>query len=173
VCSLSSNNNNRNSNNSLVCSHQELNSHWWVVDKLLYSNNLPVHNHNSHRQMIHLGHCETRWVIIQWNTGRRPPQLRDHPATTTKWSQSRMVSSLISINWSSLTRPPRYPDRDHPGTQTVTTPVPRPLPLAWWVPSCKFTSLTWLKGLIGRDHGSNWHLATQKSTSAWPKMLCW
>jgi hypothetical protein len=34
---------------------------------------------------------------VQWNPGRRPSQLRDHPVTTTKFPKSRMVSSLISL----------------------------------------------------------------------------
>jgi hypothetical protein len=57
------------------------------------------------------------------NTGRRPHRLRDNPATTTKFPLSRMVSSLISINWPSRTRPPRYLDRDRwlRGSQTANS----------------------------------------------------
>jgi hypothetical protein len=36
----------------------------------------------------------TRITTIQWNPSRWPPQLRDHPATDTKFPQSRMISSL-------------------------------------------------------------------------------
>jgi hypothetical protein len=49
----------------------------------------------------------------------------DHAAMTTKFPQSRMVSSLISINWPSLTRPRRYPDSDHwlRESQTANSPL--------------------------------------------------
>jgi hypothetical protein len=86
----------------------------------------------------------------------RLPRLRDHHATMTKFPQSRMVSSLvsflvsslISVNWPSLARLPRYPDRDHwlGESQTANSPLMRP------------------KSLIGHNRGSNYHLAAQRST---------
>jgi hypothetical protein len=80
---------------------------------ILNLSKMHVHDVGKAHTQAHLGQCVTHQtkichrvrgdhVEIQWNPGRRPPQLRDHPTTTTKFPQSRIVLSLIFINWPSL-----------------------------------------------------------------------
>jgi hypothetical protein len=74
--------------------------------------------HSCPEKEINIMSAVVRPWYIQWNPGQRAPQLRDHPATKTKFPQSWMVCSLIP-----LTGPHWH---DHPGTQTTTASLEGP-----------------------------------------------